>query len=136
LLGNLLETEQACADAVEALMPQAVPEIRVPIVYVSAQVDGKGGTFNKSLAVKVIDGLNAAYARAGFAFNLTSHYMYAFDNLNDVDASSGSGDQCHLDKPEAGCLRCAAYKQADQALQNPNTLFIYGTSPESKCDRG
>lgn len=91
--GYMLEAEQACADAIEALLPHAVPKIRVPTVYVSASIAGQGGVFNASLAPLIIDGLNAAFARAGFAFDLVSQYTYEFTDLDAVNPF----EQCFLE---------------------------------------
>lgn len=126
----MLESEQACANAIEGLLP--LPStIQIQVVYVSVRVDDQGGTFDTAYGAKAIDALSAAYARAGFSFTLAAQYAANFSSVGDV----GVG-QCGVDAAEVDCERCTAYKKASSGLQTQRTLFIYGVPASSECAEG
>jgi hypothetical protein len=127
---SLLEAEQACANAIQPLLPLSTT-INIPVVYVSARVNGVGGTFDQAYANRLIANLNAAYARAGFTFTIQTNYAADFADLAAVDTPYAV---CNNDagNPPPNCRRCAVYNQAAQNLRNPRTLFIFGVPAASE----
>lgn len=127
--GELLETELACADATESLLPASVPNIEIPVVYVSARINGQGGVFNQTFVDAVIQGLSDQFARAGFTFKLVEHYTGDFNSA--YDAAEPFIAACEAGKAGT-CPRCEVYQQATASWQNPQTLFMYGSPAVGK----
>lgn len=126
LTGPMFEREQACANAIEGAR---LPNIEIPVVYVSARINGSGGVFNETAADAAITELNAVYARAGFSFRLVYNYTVEFETLAEAQPDI---ETCLLEKPVEGCARCNAYKAAPEEYQTPETLFIYAVPPEGE----
>jgi hypothetical protein len=121
--GWLLETEQACADALEGtLNSQTLPPINIPVVYVSTNIAGDGVSYNGTLVASFLAALNAAYARIGLTFNLAASISADFDTADDA---FGLSPGCEAQSSD-DCPRCTAYNSAPETLRTPGTLYIYG----------
>lgn len=119
-----LEREQTCADAIEGSIPFS-DTIVIPVVHVSATINGQGGVTDQTVVNQVIGFLNTAYKRAGFSFVLRETVTQDFASFDDA----GANVPCGPNDPDNNCNRCNAWNKANAANRNPGTLFMYAVAP-------
>jgi hypothetical protein len=116
-----------CTNSLAGTEQSVTPVTNIPLVFVSAQVNGDGFVYSRAKADIVLATMNKAYARAGFTFSLARELTASFTTVQGVTCDGAFKDD--LTK----CPRCTWYTNnlpADLRKRGVQVLYFFKRTEE------
>uniref|UniRef100_A0A383WBG0 SMB domain-containing protein n=1 Tax=Tetradesmus obliquus TaxID=3088 RepID=A0A383WBG0_TETOB len=112
-----------CTNALAGTPAAATPVTSIPLVFVSAEVNGDNFVYPREKAEVVVKAMNSAYARAGYRFSIARELTASFDKDEDVRCSTAADPNL--------CPRCKWYLNnlpADLRSRGVHVMYFFKRS--------